>query len=553
TGAGSARDALAVKTDANGNLQWVKAYDAGASEFDEAHAVCVLSDGYAIAGGGRNHDFWFFRIDADGNKIDGSDRFFSYAGNSIAHAMTAVNGGGFVLTGIGQPGGVLFAIRLDENGDEIWRGAYGPGIGYAVCQLGPPDSGYVIVGATPPYTVEESDVLVVKIDDAGNEIWRKVFGGADMDIGYGVASYPSGEFVVAGVTRSFSSSEQWGKEDVYLLKMDTDGEVLWQKVKGLSPDNSELAYDVAVTSDGGFVIAAAAQAMNVLAKFDKNGGTIVLGDMDFTYTVPAVTGRINMANARDIAAISGEFIFLSVQIASFPMDLFIDTLRGMPVSDLCSAGGGYEWSSRPAKPLAPGDSYVLTISDCQSGPDDDPSTYNGTFTMTVEQASGDITSDDYEVKIAVDPIDFIFSDDVGETAYSGGLTFSRTSTGGEFAERVETAGKNLSFSDAGSTKTLTRLDINATRTPAPRFSIGNAGQYAILDAEIIPGPVTVTVEEPLSGAEMDSPEAGRLLVEAQDGSALTMTFDQGDVLIRVDTDADGEIDGEIRLEWMDIN
>ncbi len=133
------------------------------------------------------------------------------------------------------------------------------------------------------------------------------------------------------------------------------------------------------------------------------------------------------------------------------------------------------------------------------------------------------------------------------------MTYQRNARGGNFAERFETAGRNLSFSDDDSTETLTQAVINATRSEADGYSIGNPGQYAIFSTDLITGPLKVTVQEPLAGKDVDAPGSGKLVVEAQDDSSLTMTFDDGVVTIKVDTDADGAVDGTMTADWMDID
>jgi len=156
----------------------------------------------------------------------------------------------------------------------------------------------------------------------------------------------------------------------------------------------------------------------------------------------------------------------------------------------------------------------VTFSACESGPTDDPATYNGTFTITVTAVSGNLRTDNYDIRMVIDPIDFIFSDDVGEERYSGGLTYSRTSNDGDFAEQVATDGKNLTFTDDdGSAETLTQLDISATRSATAGFSIGSPGQYAIFNTDQFTGPLKASVvETPISGVEIDEPESGKLRV-----------------------------------------
>jgi hypothetical protein len=424
----------------------------------------------------------------------------------------------------------------------------GAGIGYAVCQLSAPDNGFIIAGATPPFADDTTDLVVIKVDSSGKELWQKVFGGSDRDFGYGVAATANGDVIIIGETGSFGGSNE--SYDFYLIKLDKDGKTIWQKVKGISPKNYETAYDVEITSDGGFIVAGSAQAMNMLAKFDRNGDTISLGDLDFTYAVSETTGLINIANARDIASVSAEFMTLPIKVGSFPVDLFIDTLDGLPVTDLCDIAGSYSWNKSVQAP-ASGDDYVVTFSGCQSGPSNDPSTYQGTMTLNINQISGDITDDDYEIKAIIDSVNLTFTDDVGASTISGGITYSRIATSGDYAERIENDGDNLTFAEEGESSILTQLDINATRSESGQSTIGNIGQYAIIDTNIITGALTVTVKESISITETGEPESGKLLIEAQDDSSMTMTFLDGAITLEIDTDADGEIDGTISVDELD--
>jgi hypothetical protein len=150
-------------------------------------------------------------------------------------------------------------------------------------------------------------------------------------------------------------------------------------------------------------------------------------------------------------------------------------------------------------------------------------------------------------------VDLLFTDDVGDSTISGGLTYSRISAGGDFAERVASEGKNLTLEDDNGRETITQIDLNATRSRNGRFSIGNPGQYAIIETNLIAGSLTVTIQTAISGREEDAPEQGKLQVEAQDGSYLIMTIDSGEAFVEVDTDNDGEIDGTFSAEWMDLD
>jgi hypothetical protein len=171
----------------------------------------------------------------------------------------------------------------------------------------------------------------------------------------------------------------------------------------------------------------------------------------------------------------------------------------------------------------------------------------------VESVAGDITGDDYDIRVNIDPVDLVFTDDVGDGFIDGGMVYSRISKGGNVAERVDTDGKNLSFEEDSGSETLTQMDVNATRGRNGNFSIGNSGQYAIVDTDLITGPLTVTFQTAISGTDGDEPEQGKLNVAAQDGSYLTMSLSDGDLTVDVDTDKDGEVDGTFSAEWMDLD
>ena len=74
--------------------------------------------------------------------------------------------------------------------------------------------------------------------------WEQTVGGTGNDLLYSVFQTSEGDFVAGGTSAG----------DFYLVKMNSDGELLWEKTLGLS-DRNENAYDMAPTADGGAVLA----------------------------------------------------------------------------------------------------------------------------------------------------------------------------------------------------------------------------------------------------------------------------------------------------------
>jgi hypothetical protein len=132
--------------------------------------------------------------------------------------------------------------------------------------------------------VSESEVVnvgagqIVKVDftlqtqGAQQVVWQKTFGGSDDDRARSVQETIDGGYIVAGYTWSPS---KW--EDVYILKLDANGNKLWEKTFGGSYD--ERAYCIQQTRDGGYIVAGYTSSFGVgnydvyIIKMDANGNT----------------------------------------------------------------------------------------------------------------------------------------------------------------------------------------------------------------------------------------------------------------------------------------
>lgn len=122
--------------------------------------------------------------------------------------------------------------------------------GYSVSPTSGDKSEGVIGGGIFDY-----DYWVVKTDSAGNIEWENTIGGNDNDRLYKITSDSNG-YILAGYSESIVSGDKtiarYGVSDYWILKLNLDGDILWQKVFGGS--STDIAYSIECTSDGGYIV-----------------------------------------------------------------------------------------------------------------------------------------------------------------------------------------------------------------------------------------------------------------------------------------------------------
>jgi hypothetical protein len=209
-------DFYIVRTDADGNELWSKAY--GTSVTDRAFGIGITPDGGALISGftGANHDtmdFLILRINEDGRELwrrtIAGDRF------DVAHDVLTLDDGGFVISGYtssfspGDQDG--FIMRLTESGRMLWLKTYDRDNGddriLHVAQLD--DDGFALIGFT------YGDVLVWRVDTNGELIWSYRDLGGRLDAGKDIIVTRDGSIVAVGGNRS----ENPPLDDILLLVM----------------------------------------------------------------------------------------------------------------------------------------------------------------------------------------------------------------------------------------------------------------------------------------------------------------------------------------------
>lgn len=141
-------------------------------------------------------------------------------------------------------------VKTDAQGEEIWsltHGGFNNDIPNDAVEL--PDGGFAIVGFTGSFTQNPSrDIYLIKVDADGNLIWTKSIGGPQTDEGTGILLMPDGGFVLSALTESYGA----GGRDAWLIRTDSIGDTLWTQTYGGSEFDD--VWEVEHTADGGFIL-----------------------------------------------------------------------------------------------------------------------------------------------------------------------------------------------------------------------------------------------------------------------------------------------------------
>ncbi|WP_042691528.1 Kelch repeat-containing protein [Thermococcus nautili] len=251
-GAGS-YDVWVLRLDAEGNVKWQKTY--GGSGWDEAKAVVIAPNGDIIVAGYMDGDVWVLRLDENGNvkwqkTYGGSDE-------EDAYAIALTQDGGIIVVGHTYSFGTgapvysnVWVLSLDENGSVKWQKTYGGFKNDEAYTVAVTKNGDIVVaGYTESFGSRREDVWVLRLDSDGNVKWQKTYGGDGNERAYGAVIEKNGDITIVGGTKSFGS----GRYDVWILRLDANGKVKWQKTYGGS--SSDWAYAVSIEPGGDVTVA----------------------------------------------------------------------------------------------------------------------------------------------------------------------------------------------------------------------------------------------------------------------------------------------------------
>ncbi len=174
------------------------------------------------------------------------------AGNDIGTGDTEPTvDGGYVVSGdtnsSGAGGTDFWLFKIDASGNMLWNKTYGGSLDETcgdMCLAS--DGGFALAGNTRSFGAGGRDVYLVKTDSAGNMLWNKTYGGAGDEYMLNIIRTSDSGYMMSGYTASFGA----GMNDAWLIKTDANGIMQWNRTYG--GNLTDMGYDLVQTSDGGY-------------------------------------------------------------------------------------------------------------------------------------------------------------------------------------------------------------------------------------------------------------------------------------------------------------
>jgi hypothetical protein len=273
--------------DLNGNLIWEQILDSGLTNYGYSISK-TIDGGYFIVGQAYDvntpgyigqWDFIAYKLDLNrniewrkcfgGNSFDEVPKCFVSSDGSLYLSGTTFSNNLNSSTNHGE--GDILVIKLDPIGNVIWQKCFGGsgseyGSSYGGSNITETQNGeLLIVGAASSLDGDvqgfnqssdpmiPTDGWVIKIDNNGTLLWQKCLGGTGQDKLNSIALSQTGEIYVVGFSESIDNGIiNKGEKDLYIAKLSSTGQLIWQKTYG--GYLSENANSIKIDQDGILVL-----------------------------------------------------------------------------------------------------------------------------------------------------------------------------------------------------------------------------------------------------------------------------------------------------------
>ena len=277
-------DILIVKLDGSGNILWnkkihLRSFDTGTSVVEDNDGNYVLT-GFTSSDNSNKSDVFFGKVDPQGNVL--LKKYIKITSKyDGGYSISKTADGGFIIGGeAGHHHNEDFMIlKVDKNGNKKWSKKFSDHEdNRAFDAIEASDGNFYLVGSKRIINKYE-DIRIIKTNSKGKKIWDKTYGGDKDDIGEGIIESENNTFVVVAGTFSYGKAG-----DVLLMKINSDGEVIWQNNYGGDKLDRLREYDgnsvsgrhLTKTPNGGFLVSGASSSYGGMWVFktDSSGSLL---------------------------------------------------------------------------------------------------------------------------------------------------------------------------------------------------------------------------------------------------------------------------------------
>ncbi len=272
---GGLNDFWVVKVNSNWDIQWQKSF--GGNGNDLLLTSSNTTDGGALLGGwsdssvsgnkttnnNGDKDIWVVKIDGNGNKVWDSN--FGGTGIDYLKSITTTTDGGALLLGYTSSNisgnkntssygnGDLWVIKINSQGAKVWEKTYG-GNGYDEPGMVKTftDGSILVTGLSQSFASGNKtsgnngsyDGWVLKLNSTGDKVWERNYGGVGNETVRSTSILNDGSILIGGVTGTTTSGQISLDSDIWLVKLNTNGNIIWESRLGGTGNESLQAFIV---------------------------------------------------------------------------------------------------------------------------------------------------------------------------------------------------------------------------------------------------------------------------------------------------------------------
>jgi uncharacterized delta-60 repeat protein len=255
---------------------------------DGGYIVCGYSYSTDIPGVTNNggSDYYIIKLNSDGS-VAWQD-MYGGSDDDYARTIQETADGGYIVCGDSWSEDIpdvtnhdwadSYIIKLNSDGSVAWQEMYGGGhrdMARSIRETA--DGGYIVCGYSystdiPGVTNNgEYDYYIIKLNSDGFVAWQKMYGGSGSDSAQSIQETSDGGYIVGGYSSSTNIPDNThkGGNDYYIIKLDSDGSVAWQKMYGGSGD--DYAWSIQETADGGYIVCGRSESTDILGVMNNGG------------------------------------------------------------------------------------------------------------------------------------------------------------------------------------------------------------------------------------------------------------------------------------------